>query len=67
MVLTDAERVQAHLIGEHRFLDDIAQHARLRQQGAVIRNRDVAERIEPEREGRRHVIFESIKASSARR
>ncbi len=37
MVFADTERVEADLIGEHRFFDDVAQHLRLRQRLAVGR------------------------------
>ena len=48
MVLADAERVEAELVGEHRLLDDVAEHAGLRLERAVRRERDVAEGIEAE-------------------
>jgi len=31
MMLADSEPVQAELIGEHRLLDDVTQHLRVRQ------------------------------------
>ena len=37
VVLADAERVEAELIGEHGLVHDVAQHARLRLQRAVRR------------------------------
>ena len=35
VVLADAERVQAELIGQNGFVDDVAEHARLRLERAV--------------------------------
>ena len=46
-MLADAEEVDAQLVGEHRLLDDVADHLRMRQQVAVGPRGDVAERIQP--------------------
>ena len=50
VVFADAERVEADLIRDHRFFDDVAQHLRLRQRLAVGRQGDVAEGVHAELE-----------------
>ena len=50
MVLANAEGVDAHLVGEDRFVDDVAQHLRLRSKRAVGDRGDVAEGIQSELE-----------------
>ncbi len=54
MVFADAERVETEIIGQDGFFDDLAEHAGLRLERAVRRERDVAERIETEFELDRH-------------
>ena len=48
MMLADAEAVEADLLGEDGFVDDVAQHLRLRLRRARRIERDVAERVEAE-------------------
>jgi hypothetical protein len=50
-----AEEVQADLIRQNPFLDDVPQRLRLGQLPAVGRDRDVAKRIYPELDRVRHV------------
>lgn len=45
MVFSDAEEVDAELVGEHGFVDHVADDLRMRQHLAVITARDVAECI----------------------
>ena len=59
MMLADAERVEPHLVGEHRFVHDVTQHVRRRVQRAPGGHRDVAERVESYAESfglRRHEV-----------
>lgn len=53
-MFADTECVEAGLIRDHRFFDDVAQDLRLRQRLAVGRERHVAERIDAELEGLTH-------------
>ena len=46
MMLADAEGVDAHCIGEHPFVDDVADHLRVRQGLAVGTDGDVAESVQ---------------------
>jgi hypothetical protein len=46
-MLPDAEEIDAQLIGENRFIDDVADHLRMRQQVAIGPRGDIAERIQP--------------------
>ena len=48
VVLADAEEVEAEPVGEHRLLDDVAQHLRVRQRRPVGSRRHVAEGVESE-------------------
>ncbi len=48
VVLADAEEVDADLVGEHRLVDDVADHLGVRQQAPVRRVGDVAESVQPE-------------------
>ncbi|GAB3282949.1 hypothetical protein GCM10027449_25470 [Sinomonas notoginsengisoli] len=52
MVLADIERVQPHLIGEDRLLDEFPDHVRMRLRITVGANPDIAERVEPEQDWR---------------
>ena len=63
-MFADAERLDAELIGEHRLVDDVANDLRVRDEAAVRRGGDVAERIEPEFKRLRHG---SCRSSGARR
>ena len=45
MVFADADEIDADLVGQHAFLDHVAQHLRLRQQLAVLVDGHVAERV----------------------
>ncbi len=45
MVFADAKEVDAQLVGQHGFVDDVADHLRLRQRPPVIADGDVAERV----------------------
>ena len=46
VVFADADEVDAEAVGEHGFLDHVAQHLRLRQRDPTGAIGDVAERIE---------------------
>ena len=46
MMFPDAKGIDAEGVGEHRFLDDVAQHAGLGLGGSIRRSRDVTERVE---------------------
>ncbi len=48
MVLADAEEVDAHLVGEHRFLDHVANDLRMAEQRAAAIAGDVAKGLEAE-------------------
>jgi hypothetical protein len=48
VVLADAEEIDAELVGQHRLLDDVAQHLGVLQQHAVGAAGDVAEGIDAE-------------------
>ena len=48
MVLADAEKREAQLVGQHRFGDDVAQDLMLRQSFSVGAERHVSERIKTE-------------------
>ncbi len=51
VVLADAEEVEAEPIGEHGFVDDVADHLRVAQPVAVGTDGDVAEGVESELQG----------------
>ena len=51
MVLTDAEDVDADLVGEHGLLDDVADDLGVGQEVAVQVGLDVAEGVEAEFDG----------------
>ena len=53
-MFADAEEVDAGLVGEHRLLDKVADHLRMRQQVAVRAGGDVAEGVETELEAGGH-------------
>ena len=59
MVFADAEEVEADLIRERAFVDDVPQGFGLRQLPAVGRNRNVAEGIYPKLNRARHVLIVS--------
>lgn len=48
VVLTDTERVDADPVREDRLLDDVPDDLRVRDGLAVVADRDVAERVQPE-------------------
>ena len=54
MVFADAEEVHAERVGQHRFLDHVADHLRVRQQNSVRAGGDIAERVQSEFERLRH-------------
>ena len=56
MVLADAEGIDAQLVGQHRLLDHVADHLRLRQELAVGCGGNIAERVEPKFELLCHVF-----------
>ena len=58
MVLADAECMQPDFVGEHRFVDDVAQDVRGRMQRAIGAGGDVAEGVEPDRDVVCHVTFD---------
>ena len=60
MVLADAEEVDAELVGQHRLLDDVADHLRLRQQRPVGVHGDVAERVQPELQFPCHALSNTV-------
>ena len=55
MVLADADEIGADLVGEHGFVDHVANGLRVRHGLAVRSARDVAESIEAELDGGIHV------------
>ena len=55
MMLADAEEMQADLIGQHGLGDDVAEDLRVRKRLTGVVERDVAEGIEPEFDGIRHL------------
>ena len=50
MMLADAKRVHAELVGKRSFFDQVADHLRLGLQPAIAADGDVAERVQPELE-----------------
>ena len=48
VVLADAEEVDADRIGQHRFVDNVADHLVVGHSGALGIDRHVTERVEPE-------------------
>jgi hypothetical protein len=45
-MFADIERVDTERVGKNCLFDDIAQHARVRQQPGVSRDRHVTERVQ---------------------
>lgn len=54
MVLAESDEVDAKLIGQHRLVDDIADHLRMRQHRACGALGDVAKGIQSKFEPRGH-------------
>ena len=54
MMLTDANEIEANLIGQHALFDDIAKCLRLREKYSVRANRYVAEGIKTQFDRIRH-------------
>ena len=55
MVFADADEIGAGLVGEHGFVDDVANGLRVREQLAVRAARDVAEGVQAELDRGIHV------------
>jgi hypothetical protein len=51
VVFTDAEEVEAEPVGEHRFLDHVADHLRLAETVAVAVDGDITEGVEAQLHG----------------
>ncbi len=54
VVLADAECVDAHLVGTHSLTDYVTKGVGVRVQVSAVVDRDVAEGIKAELEGRQH-------------
>ena len=63
MMLADAEERQADLVGEHRLLDDVAQHLRVRMRLTGVVHRQVAEGIESKFDVVHHSIIVPARGS----
>jgi hypothetical protein len=61
VVLADANEIEPDALGEHGFLDDVANHLRLRQRRALRAACDIAKRVEAELE--RHQPNPSLSVS----
>ena len=64
MMLTDANEIEADLLGQHALLDDIAERLRLRERYSVRANRYVAEGIKTQFDRIRHLLIKPRRARS---
>jgi hypothetical protein len=62
-MFADAEEIDAELIGQYGFVDDVADDLCMRQHLAVSAARDVAKRVEAEFES--HVMYPGLKTTKA--
>ena len=58
-MLTDANEIEADLIGQHALFDDIAKCLRLRERHPVRADRDIAESIKTQFDRIRHMPIQS--------
>ena len=60
VMFAEPDEIQAHLIGEHAFLDHVADHLGLGQERSALVDGNVAERVEAEFDAVAHLLVLSV-------